>query len=85
MKDFPVGDFKSNEIGNILVEGQERVVGYPQNTLLIAANSLAAINARLMNLYVVGKAYYRDAKTDREYSFPFYAVYDPASGGFDEP
>jgi hypothetical protein len=83
IRDFPVGDFKSNEIGNVLVEGQERVVDYPQTTLVIETKDLIALNARLTHLYVIGKAYYR--ANGREYSFPFYAVYDPSDGGFNEP
>lgn len=83
IKEFPLEDFKSDTIGNVLIEGQQRVVDFPQISFVMDANRLAAINTGAVHLYVVGKGSYRG--NGREYSFPFYAMYDPSDGGFTEP
>jgi hypothetical protein len=78
-----LGEFKSAEGGSLLTPDMERRVEFPQMNLTITPERLSAINARIVNLYVVGEARYRDTHGN-ELVFPIRVIYDPSDGGFAE-
>jgi hypothetical protein len=81
IRTFPVKPTDKGEGRSYLTAGMERVVDFPQTSLVMTPQHLQFIKAGLLHLYVVGEIHYRDIQGS-EYTTQIRAVYDPADGGF---